>query len=112
MIILLILNEKRKSFSNAHGKKYPSHKLNIGNAFEYFLKNITLSDQNQMELINSLTGVEILNLKSNEKPQYYIKTLSLDKCNENWNYGHNGNDWECLVKSSQKKIYQIIIYIF
>lgn len=58
-----------------------------------------------MDLINSLTGVEILNLKSNENSQYYIKTLSLDKCNENWNYGHNGNDWECLVKSLKNNIF-------
>jgi len=50
-------------------------------------------------MINALTGIEDLNLISNDKNQYLVKTLNIDQCNENWNYLHKGQDWECLVKN-------------
>ena len=61
------------------------------------MRNITLNDYNQALMINSLTGIEELNLKSNDSSQYVIKTLNLNECNEAWNYMHKGKDWECLV---------------
>ena len=62
------------------------------------MNNVTLTTENQALLINALTGVEDLNINSNnDRYQYLIKTLNFDQCNEGWNYFRNGDDWECYV---------------
>ena len=63
------------------------------------MKNVTLNNANHALMINVLTGIEDLNVISNDRNQYLIKTLNIDQCNENWNYLHKGKDWECLVKN-------------